>query len=95
MHLVYSIVKVRNHGRTRGSSASGWLYDLRKLNNPRVIEILGFVAGRLGRRSRQAPFRAPVRGPRPGQGWPDKERIKHARRGRAGPLTPAFGALSR
>ena len=36
MHLVYSIVKVRNHGRARMGPASGWLYDLRTLKRVRV-----------------------------------------------------------
>jgi len=42
MHLVYSIVKVRDHGRTRRGPASGWLDDCGPAFSPRDIKILGF-----------------------------------------------------
>jgi hypothetical protein len=40
MHLIYSIVKVRNHRRpVKGGPASGWLYDCGRFPNaPREVK---------------------------------------------------------
>ena len=58
MHLVYSLVKVRDHGRADTGPASGWLYDLRAFELARVTLILGLEAGRTRcERRAQAPSR--------------------------------------
>src|SRR5205085_2232637 len=60
MHLMYSLVKVRNRPRRSRSATGpemGWLYDRRRLGDALAIDSLG---GKLGRNSHGSPGGAPA-----------------------------------